>query len=174
MTASAQQRIRVELGERSYDVVIGGDPIAAVAELGARTYVVIFDRAVEPLAQRIIASLGERIIATYGMPGGEDIKSLDVVEEVWNILAAARADRDTVLVAVGGGTVSDLVGFVAATYARGIRWCAIPTTLLAAVDAAVGGKTGINLEAGKNLVGAFYHPSFVAIDPAAFASLDGR
>jgi 3-dehydroquinate synthase len=78
------------------------------------------------------------------------------------------------LVAIGGGTVTDLCGFVAATYLRGIRWCALPTTLLAAVDAAVGGKTGINLDAGKNLAGAFHQPSFVAIDTTAFATLDAR
>lgn len=174
MIAPGEHRIRVELGARSYDVAIGGDPVAAVQGLGARRYAVIFDRAVEGLARELIVALGERVAATYGMEGGEDIKSLSIVEEVWNILAAAEIDRDAVLVAVGGGTVSDLVGFVAATYARGIRWCAIPTTLLAAVDAAVGGKTGINLEAGKNLVGAIYHPAFVAIDPTMFATLHPR
>jgi 3-dehydroquinate synthase len=78
------------------------------------------------------------------------------------------------VIAIGGGTVTDLAGFVAATYLRGLRWCAMPTTLLAAVDAAVGGKTAINLHAGKNLVGVFHHPALVAIEPAAFGTLDPR
>lgn len=173
--SAPEQRVRVELGDaRSYDVVIGGDPIAAVKSLGARTYAVLYDRAMAPLAQRIIGALGNRVLATYEVAGGEEIKTVGVAEELWDVLAAALLDRDAVLIAVGGGTVTDLGGFVAATYARGIRWCAIPTTLLAAVDAAVGGKTAINLNAGKNLVGVVHHPAFVAIDPATFATLDPR
>jgi len=171
----AEHRVRVDVGDaRSYDVVIGGDAVAAVRALGARTYALVYDRAVAPLARRIREPLGERVVVAYELGAGEDIKTVAVAEELWDLLAEARVDRDTVLIAVGGGTVTDLGGFVAATYARGIRWCAIPTTLLAAVDAAVGGKTAINLNAGKNLVGVFHHPAFVAIDPAMFATLDPR
>jgi len=171
----AEHRVRVDVGDaRSYDVVIGGDAVAAVRALGARTYALVYDRAVAPLARRIREALGERVVVAYELGAGEDIKTVAVAEELWDLLAEARVDRDTVLIAVGGGTVTDLGGFVAATYARGIRWCAIPTTLLAAVDAAVGGKTAINLNAGKNLVGVFHHPAFVAIDPAMFATLDPR
>lgn len=175
MIAGSEHRIRVELGaERSYDISIGTDAAAAVQRVPASSYVVLFDTAVAPLAQRIAAALGERVALTYGLDGGEEIKTVEAATECWNLLAEARVDRDAVLVAIGGGTLTDLGGFVAATYARGIRWCAIPTTLLAAVDAAVGGKTAINLEAGKNLVGVVYHPAFVAIDPAVFGSLDAR
>ena len=102
------------------------------------------------------------------------MKTWAVAGELFDWLAAAHVDRDAVLIVIGGGTVTDLGGFVAATFLRGLRWCAVPTTLLAAVDAAVGGKTAINLSAGKNLVGVFHHPSLVAIDPAAFATLDAR
>jgi len=171
----AEHRVRVDVGDaRSYDVVIGGDAVAAVRALGARTYALVYDRAVAPLARRIREPLGERVVVAYELGAGEDIKTVAVAEELWDLLAEARVDRDAVLIAIGGGTVTDLGGFVAATYARGIRWCAIPTTLLAAVDAAVGGKTAINLNAGKNLVGVFHHPAFVAIDPAMFATLDPR
>jgi 3-dehydroquinate synthase len=175
MIAGRVQRVRVELGdERSYDVAIGAGAIDELAALDVRTVVVLYDVAIEPLAQRVIAAFGDRVALVRGLPGGEGIKTWAVTAEVYDRLAAAHVDRDAMLIAIGGGTVTDLGGFVAATYLRGLRWCAVPTTLLAAVDAAVGGKTGINLAAGKNLVGAFHHPSFVAIDPASFATLDPR
>jgi 3-dehydroquinate synthase len=142
--------------------------------LDARTVAVLYDVAVEELARRVIAGFGARVVHVRPLTGGEEIKTWAQSGALFDELAAAQVDRDAVLIAIGGGTVTDLGGFVAATFLRGIRWCAVPTTLLAAVDAAVGGKTGINIAAGKNLVGAFHHPSFVAIEPAAFATLDPR
>ena len=175
MIAGGRQRVRVELGdERSYDVVIGTDAVDELTALDARAVVVLYDVAVEPLARRVIAAFGERVLAVRGLIGGEDVKTWAVAGELYDWLAAAHLDRDAVVIAIGGGTVTDLGGFLAATYLRGLRWCAVPTTLLAAVDAAVGGKTAINLGAGKNLVGVFHHPSLVAIEPAAFATLDPR
>jgi 3-dehydroquinate synthase len=175
MIASNRARIRVELGdERSYDVVIGPDAADELASIDARTVVVLYDLAVEALAQRVIAAFGDRVVGSRGLVGGEDVKTWAVAGELFDWLGAAHLDRDAVLIAIGGGTVTDLGGFIAATYLRGLRWCAIPTTLLAAVDAAVGGKTAINIAAGKNLVGVFHHPSLVAIDPAVFATLDPR
>jgi 3-dehydroquinate synthase len=175
MIAGNAARVRVELGDaRSYDVVIGGDVVAAVRDLPARTIAVLYDRKVEALAGRTIAALGERVVVTRALDGGEAIKSLAEAASLYDWLAAAQLDRDALLVAIGGGTVTDLGGYVAATFLRGIAWCAVPTTLLAAVDASVGGKTGVNIAAGKNLVGAFHHPTLVAIDPAAFATLDPR
>ena len=175
MIAGDRQRVRVELGdERSYDVVIGPGAVDELTALDARAVVVLYDVAVEALAQRVIAAFGSRVAASRGLAGGEDVKTWAMAGELFDWLAAARLDRDAVLIAIGGGTVTDLGGFVAATYLRGLRWCAVPTTLLAAVDAAVGGKTAINLGAGKNLVGVFHHPSLVAIEPAAFATLDPR
>jgi len=173
--AGERQRIRVDLGdERSYDVVIGRDAADELTAIDARTVVVLYDVAVEALAQHVIAAFGSRVALARGLTAGEDVKSWAVAGELFDWLAAAHIDRDAVLIVIGGGTVTDLGGFVAATFLRGLRWCAIPTTLLAAVDAAVGGKTAINLAAGKNLVGVFHHPSLVAIDPAAFATLDPR
>jgi 3-dehydroquinate synthase len=175
MIAGERQRVRVELGdERSYDVVIGADAVDELTAIDARAVVVLYDLAVEPLAQRIIAAFGDRIVAARGLTGGEDVKTWAVAGDLYDWLAAAHLDRDAVVIAIGGGTVTDLGGFLAATYLRGLRWCAVPTTLLAAVDAAVGGKTAINLGAGKNLVGVFHHPSLVAIEPSAFATLDAR
>jgi 3-dehydroquinate synthase len=167
--------IRVELhDERSYDVVIADEIVRAVAAQRAHAVAVLYDRAVEPLAARIVTAFGERVALARAVTGGEDIKTLAQAAKLYDALAAAKLDRDALLVAVGGGTVTDLGGYVAATFLRGIRWCAVPTTLLAAVDASVGGKTGVNIGAGKNLVGAFHHPALVAIDPAAFATLDPR
>lgn len=175
MIAGDRRCVRVDLGdERSYDVVIGPGAVDELTALEARAVVVIYDVAVEALARRVIAAFGSRVALVRGLVGGEDVKTWALAGELYDRLAAAHIDRDTVLIAIGGGTVTDLGGFIAATFLRGLRWCAVPTTLLAAVDAAVGGKTAINLGAGKNLVGVFHHPSFVAIDPAAFATLDPR
>jgi 3-dehydroquinate synthase len=173
--AGTVQRVRVDLGdERSYDVAIGTGVVDELTAIDARSVVVLYDVAVEPLAQTIVAAFGSRVLFARGMVGGEDVKTWSMAGDIYDWLAEAHVDRDTVMIAVGGGTVTDLAGFIAATYLRGLRWCAVPTTLLAAVDAAVGGKTAINLGAGKNLVGVFHHPSFVAIDPAVFATLDPR
>jgi 3-dehydroquinate synthase len=173
--AGERQRIRVELGdERSYDVVIGRGVVDELLTIDARTFIVLYDTAVEALAQNVLTALGSRVLLARGLIGGEDVKTWELAGEMFDWFADAHADRDTVVIAIGGGTVTDLAGFIAATYLRGLRWCAVPTTLLAAVDAAVGGKTAINLGAGKNLVGAFHHPSLVAIDTDAFTTLDPR
>ncbi|HEV8021364.1 MAG TPA: 3-dehydroquinate synthase family protein, partial [Candidatus Lustribacter sp.] len=175
MIAGERQRIRVELGdERSYDVVIGRGVVDELLTIDARTFIVLYDTAVEALAQNVLTALGSRVLLARGLIGGEDVKTWELAGEMFDWFADAHADRDTVVIAIGGGTVTDLAGFIAATYLRGLRWCAVPTTLLAAVDAAVGGKTAINLGAGKNLVGAFHHPSLVAIDTDAFTTLDPR
>ena len=175
MIAGVGRRIRVELDDdRSYDIAIGPGAVDELVALDARTVVVLYDVAVEALAGRVIAAFGPRVALARGLVGGEAVKTWSLAGELFDWLAAAHIDRDAVLIVIGGGTVTDLGGFVAATFLRGLRWCAVPTTLLAAVDAAVGGKTAINLGAGKNLVGVFHHPSFVAIDPGAFATLDAR
>jgi shikimate kinase/3-dehydroquinate synthase len=102
----------------------------------------------------------ENAVALHQVPAGERAKDVSVVERLWNEL---QVDRSGTLLAYGGGSTTDVVGFVAATYLRGVRWIAMPTTLVGMVDAAIGGKTGINLPSGKNLVGAFHHPRYVVI-----------
>jgi 3-dehydroquinate synthase len=108
------------------------------------------------------------------LPAGETSKSLDVLTKVYDRLIGMQADRRTVIVAVGGGVVGDAAGFIAATYTRGLPFVQIPTTLLAAVDSSVGGKTGVNHPLAKNMIGAFYQPIGVLIDTAALATLPDR
>lgn len=105
---------------------------------------------------------------------GEERKSLDTVKRIYQALLDLGADRGTPVVALGGGVVTDLTGFAAATFLRGLPWMALPTTLLAQVDASVGGKTGVNLPDGKNLVGAFHHPRVVLADVGTLATLNER
>jgi len=117
-------------------------------------------------------ALGGRALEVHELPEGEQAKSVDAVAELWEAL---RLGRSGVLVALGGGCTTDAAGFVAATYLRGIRWVAVPSTLVGQVDAGIGGKTGIDLRAGKNLVGAFHWPERTVIDPALLATLpDGE
>lgn len=108
------------------------------------------------------------------IPAGESSKSHSVALQAYDALAAAGLKRDAVLIALGGGVVSDLTGFVAATWMRGVRWVVCPTTMEAMVDAAIGGKTGVNLPAGKNLIGAFHLPELVLIDPTTLDTLPRR
>ena len=112
-----------------------------------------------------------RVVRCYGFPAGEARKTRAVKAALEDRLLADRLDRDTCIVALGGGVTTDLAGFVAATYLRGVPHVLIPTTLLAQIDAAVGGKTGVNTPAGKNLVGAFHFPAAVLVDPRFLATL---
>jgi len=116
-------------------------------------------------------ALGDILESTHEVPAGEEAKTPAVAERLWREL---RVPREGVLVALGGGCVSDVTGFVAATYLRGVPWVAVPTTLVSQVDAAIGGKTGIDLPAGKNLVGAFHWPLRTVIDPAVLETLPER
>jgi 3-dehydroquinate synthetase len=116
-------------------------------------------------------ALGRRLISVHELPEGEEAKTVDAVTALWHAL---RLDRTGVLVALGGGCTTDAAGFAAATYLRGIRWVAVPTTLVGQVDAAIGGKTAIDLAEGKNLVGAFHWPVRTVIDPTLLATLPER
>jgi 3-dehydroquinate synthetase len=116
-------------------------------------------------------ALGPRLASTHEVPAGEAAKTLSVVERLWREL---HVDRGGAVVALGGGCVTDVAGFAAATYLRGIDWTPVPTTLVGQVDAAIGGKTAIDLPAGKNLVGAFHWPARVLIDPALLETLPER
>jgi shikimate kinase / 3-dehydroquinate synthase len=116
-------------------------------------------------------ALGLRIVTVHEVPPGEEAKSAAVAERLWNEL---RLDRGGTLVALGGGSTTDVAGFTAATYLRGIDWVPVPTTLVGQVDAAIGGKTAVDLAGGKNLVGAFHWPARVVIDPTLLESLPER
>jgi 3-dehydroquinate synthase len=137
----------------------------------------VYDERVAALARRVAqrsARSGRKVLGHLGIRGGERCKSAEVVARLWRWLHASGADRHSVLVAVGGGTVGDVVGFAAATFMRGIRWMPVPTTLLAMVDAAIGGKTAIDLREGKNLAGAFWPPIAVVADLDSLATLPPR
>ncbi|MGH7594194.1 MAG: 3-dehydroquinate synthase [Gemmatimonadales bacterium] len=126
--------------------------------------------------QAVVAALGSPLPAAtlLTFPSGEVSKSRAMWIELTDRLLDAKFDRHTVIVAFGGGVATDLAGFVAATYLRGVPWIAVPTTTLAMLDAAIGGKTGVDTAAGKNLVGAFHPPSAVLSDPVALATLPHR
>jgi 3-dehydroquinate synthase len=171
--------IRVESG-KPYDVLVArglldraGKFASAVFPRGA-TAAVVTDETVDPLyAARVRASLeaaGFRTVAT-AFPAGERSKTLATYGEVLSFLAAAQVTRNDFAVALGGGVPGDLAGFAAATYLRGIPFLQVPTTLLAAVDSSVGGKTAVDLPEGKNLVGAFHQPRLVLCDPDTLATL---
>lgn len=174
--------IHVSLGERSHAIRVGSGLIASVGaacrqlNLGRRC-AVISDTRVAPLfSGRCLASLRAEGFDPFlvTVPAGETAKSLRQVEHCYGALAAHRLERKSFVVALGGGVVGDLAGFVAATYLRGLSFVQIPTTLLAQVDSSVGGKVGINLKAGKNLVGAFHQPRVVLCDLDTLRTLPAR
>lgn len=174
--------VKVPLGERSYSIRIGTDLLGQLGEQCARLKLgrrcaIITDTNVGPRyaapAQSALEAAGfQPLVIT--VPAGETAKSLATVQRCYDQLAAARLERRSFIVALGGGVVGDLAGFVAATYLRGIAFVQAPTTLLAQVDSSVGGKVGVNLRAGKNLVGAFHQPRLVLCDLETLHTLPER
>jgi 3-dehydroquinate synthase len=174
--------VNVSLGERSYSIEIGAGNLASAgafltARLKPRHAVLITDEnVVEPHATCVADSLAQSNIDVdiLTIDPGEAEKNVESAEGLWNKLLEVGADRRTVVVAVGGGVVGDLAGFVAATFARGLSFVQVPTTLLAQVDSSVGGKVGVNLPGAKNMVGAFWQPRGVLIDTDTLATLPER
>jgi len=174
--------VHVGLAERSYDIQIGSDNLSSIGSLVAGLddvshAILITDSNVRELygetTKKSLAN-ADLQVDIITVPAGEASKSTAVTEELWKQLLSLGADRKTVIVALGGGVVGDLAGFVAASYGRGIRFVQIPTTLLATVDSSVGGKVGINLPGAKNMVGAFWQPQTVQIDVNVLQSLPAR
>lgn len=175
------QQITVHLGARSYAVHVGAGLLAEVgpecARLGlGRRVAVVTQRRVGSHAHIVAESLREAgfIPLVAEVPDGEAAKSLDEARVLWDVFLGHGLDRGSAVVAVGGGVVGDLAGFAAATYMRGIAFVQVPTTLLAQVDASVGGKVAVNHPRAKNLVGAFHQPRFVLIDPETLHTLPER
>lgn len=181
-SASVRRRVRVALGARSYPVEIGAGlleglgPAVASATGASRALVVT----VPPVGRRYGAAV-ERSLRGAGLrahrftvPDGDRSKSLRRVERLYEGFLDAGADRSTAVLALGGGVVGDLAGYAAATLLRGLPFVQVPTTLLAMVDSSIGGKTGVNLRRGKNLVGAFHQPRLVWADVATLRSLPRR
>ena len=177
-----ERTVQVELGTRSYPVRIGADLLAKAGpeiarRTGARRAVVVTVPEVRRRhAGALVRSLREAGIATrvVSVPDGDRTKNLREVARLYAVFLDARLERGSAVVALGGGMVGDLAGFAAATYLRGIPFVQVPTTLLAMLDASVGGKVGVNLPRGKNLVGAFFQPKLVLVDAATLASLPRR
>ncbi|MCX7751826.1 MAG: 3-dehydroquinate synthase [Blastocatellia bacterium] len=184
---SDEVRVHVPLGERRYDIVIGDGVLQRAGELvrialeadGQRTsrLAIISNARVFGLyGARLRASLRQAgfSVSVHFVGDGERYKTLRTVERLYGELAEQQLDRTSAIVALGGGVVGDIAGFVAATFLRGIAYVQIPTTLLAAIDSSIGGKTGVNLPQGKNLVGAFHQPRLVLADVATLRTLPPR
>lgn len=182
VTGQDESTVTVDLGERSYPIHIGTGATGRFAaalknSLGDLTHaLIIHDTAVQPWADDLCRQIqgASTRVDVASVPSGEPSKSIEQFESLLDWMLQCGADRRSVVVAIGGGVIGDLAGFVAASFARGVRFVQIPTTLLAMVDSSVGGKTGINLTGAKNMVGAFWQPHLVWIDTLAMKTLPQR
>ena len=171
--------LRMDLGIRTYPIHIGKELLARSEVfrdcIGDNRICVITDEMVAPLyLERLCDTLDQGDRVRIVLPAGERQKTLATFEDVCSRLLQAGAGRDTTLVALGGGVIGDITGFVAACYQRGVDFIQVPTTLLAQVDSSVGGKTGVNHALGKNMIGAFYQPRAVVIDLGVLSTLPAR
>ncbi|APG92311.1 3-dehydroquinate synthase [Sinorhizobium americanum] len=178
----AERKVRVDLGDRSYDILIGPGLIAAAgreiaSRLKGRRMAVITDENVAPrYLEPLMASLKESSIDAVSLvlPAGEKTKSFEHLIPVCDAILAAKIERNDAVIALGGGVIGDLTGFAAGIVRRGSRFIQIPTSLLAQVDSSVGGKTGINSPHGKNLIGVFHQPDLVLADTDVLDTLSPR
>ena len=176
------ENVRVELGERSYDILISSDWLSEIGDKlrgvipDEKVLIVTDDRVGSHYADIVLNSLlnADFVAETLSLPEGEENKVMATVEHIYNFLAEYNYPRGCTLLALGGGVIGDITGFAAATYMRGVHYVQAPTSLLAMVDSSVGGKTGVNHPLGKNLIGAFYQPRQVFIDTSALKTLEER
>ena len=171
--------LSLDLGERSYPIYIDrgllGRSAWLIPHIAGKRVVIVTNETVAPLyLERLSASVQAYRPLSVVLPDGEQYKTLDVVNRIYDALLAAHCDRKTTLIALGGGVVGDMTGFAAATYQRGVPFIQIPTTLLAQVDSSVGGKTGVNHLLGKNMIGAFHQPRAVVIDTDTLSTLPDK
>lgn len=176
------EKIRVELGERSYNIIIGSGLLKDIGEalgtFGFSSKVALISN---PTVYGFYGKEVSAAIRASGhdltevlIPDGEEYKSLADTEKIYEALLKAKLDRKSALIALGGGVIGDITGFAASTYMRGIDFIQVPTTLLAQVDSSVGGKTGVNHPLGKNMIGAFWQPRLVWIDTSTLDTLPRR
>ncbi|MDH5484108.1 MAG: 3-dehydroquinate synthase [Gammaproteobacteria bacterium] len=171
--------LNVSLGERSYPIYIGKNllsrPELLTQHIPGNSVLVVSNETVAPLyMDKVLASLTGFKVKTLVLPDGEQYKSLETLNTIYDCLLSNRFDRNTTLIALGGGVIGDITGFAAATYQRGVHFIQIPTTLLAQVDSSVGGKTAVNHPLGKNMIGAFYQPKAVIADTETLSTLEDR
>jgi len=176
------EKIRVDLAERSYNIFIGTN---SLDEIGDKLKLFELSPRIAIVSNPTVFSLyGERVsdavkkagfdLLTVMIPDGEEYKNLDTLKHIYDNLLKFKLDRKSALIALGGGVVGDITGFAASTYMRGLAYIQVPTTLLAQVDSSVGGKTGIDHELGKNMIGAFWQPGLVWIDVETLTTLPQR
>ncbi|MDX1266738.1 MAG: 3-dehydroquinate synthase [Oceanisphaera sp.] len=173
------ERLTVNLGERSYPIVIAEGTLSQGSLLRdmvkGKKVLVVTNEVVAPLyLDTLLAALAPLQVESLVLPDGEQFKTLDTFNQVMGTLLAGNHGRDTTLIALGGGVIGDLTGFAAACYQRGVPFIQVPTTLLAQVDSSVGGKTAVNHPLGKNMIGAFYQPQMVLIDTLCLQTLPER
>ncbi|SEO89827.1 3-dehydroquinate synthase [Aquisalimonas asiatica] len=180
MTTTPDPRhLQVDLGERSYTILIGPGQLGTRTPLAdwlpGRQALVVTNDTIAPLyLQPVLDALSGLQVEAITLPDGEAHKTVASCERVWTRLLELRFDRSCTVIALGGGVIGDLAGFAAAAYQRGVAFVQIPTTLLAQVDSSVGGKTGVNHPLGKNMIGAFHQPRGVIADTDVLASLPAR
>jgi len=173
------QTLDVDLGERSYSILIGEQLIERGELLSphirGKQVAIVTNETVAPLyLERLMQSLAGYAVTPVVLPDGEAYKNWETLQSIFDGLLSARHDRTTTIIALGGGVIGDMAGFAAASYQRGVDFIQVPTTLLSQVDSSVGGKTGINHPLGKNMIGAFYQPQRVLIDTATLTTLPAR
>lgn len=176
---ASQHTITVDLGDRSYPIIIGRGLLDGGFDLSefvsGSNCLIVSNETIAPLyLERIFPNLKGKNIAVITLPDGEAHKTVATMQKILDQLVESRANRDTTVIALGGGVVGDITGFAAACYMRGVAFLQIPTTLLAQVDSSVGGKTGVNHPGGKNLIGAFHQPRAVIIDTDTLSTLPDR
>lgn len=171
--------LTVDLGDRSYPIVIGGGLLDGGFDLApyvrGNDCLVVSNETVAPLYyEKLLPCLENLNVERVDLPDGESFKTVATLQSILDQLVESRANRDVAVVALGGGVVGDIAGFAAACYMRGVDFIQVPTTLLAQVDSSVGGKTGVNHARGKNLIGAFHQPQLVLIDTDTLTTLPER
>ena len=171
--------LNVELGDKSYPIYIGIDLLSMkslfVDQIQGRQVMIVTNKPIAPLyLDKLTSILDGFNVQSVILPDGEEFKTLETLNKVFDALLEAKFDRTSTLIALGGGVIGDITGFAAASYQRGVGFIQVPTTLLSQVDSSVGGKTGINHELGKNMIGAFYQPKAVIIDVNTLDTLSNQ
>ena len=179
MSSATVRRLEVDLGERSYPILIGPGIISSaesyINSIRSRQVMVVTNETVAPLyLDNVLQGLSGFHVEQVILPDGEQYKTLQVLNRIFDALLSSRFDRSCTLLALGGGVVGDMTGFAAASYQRGVDFVQVPTTLLSQVDSSVGGKTGVNHPLGKNMIGAFHQPRCVVADTDTLSTLPER
>ena len=161
--------LNVELADKSYPIYIGSNLLSSKSLLSdhiqGKQVMIVTNTTIAPLyLEKLKDALSDFNVESVVLPDGEEFKTLETLNKVFDALLKAKFDRSSTLVALGGGVVGDITGYAAASYQRGVNFIQVPTSLLSQVDSSVGGKTGVNHELGKNMIGAFYQPKAVIID----------